>query len=81
MRIVVDLNRCQTYAQCCFLAPDVFQIRGEEILIYKPEPSEDQRLRVLRAQAACPVGAIAIEDQQSLEPLQNDSSGAPLCNV
>lgn len=81
MRIIVDLNRCQTYAQCCFLAPDIFQMRGEEILVYKPQPSDDQLLNVLRAQAACPVGAIAIEDQQNLEPVQEPSTGAPVWNV
>ena len=34
MRIVVDLNRCQGYAQCVFLAPDVFELRGDEALHY-----------------------------------------------
>ena len=36
MRIVVDLNRCQGYAQCAFLAPDVFTMHGEEALLYDP---------------------------------------------
>jgi ferredoxin len=30
MRIVVDLNRCQGYAQCVPLAPDVLKLVGEE---------------------------------------------------
>ncbi|MEU0836277.1 ferredoxin, partial [Streptomyces sp. NPDC005969] len=30
MRIVVDLTRCQGYAQCVFLAPKVFELHGEE---------------------------------------------------
>ena len=38
MRVVVDLNRCQGYAQCVFLAPDVFQLRGEEALHLRPQP-------------------------------------------
>jgi len=28
MRIVVDLNRCQGYAQCVPLAPDVLKLHG-----------------------------------------------------
>lgn len=32
MRLVVDLNKCQGYAQCAFLAPDVFAMHGEESL-------------------------------------------------
>jgi ferredoxin len=61
MRIVVDLNRCQGYGQCAFLAPEVFDLRGEEALMYNPGPDEAQRLPVLRAAAACPVQAIRVE--------------------
>jgi ferredoxin len=61
MRVVVDLNRCQGYGQCFFLAPDVFELRGEEALMYDPGPGETQRAAVLRAAAACPVQAIMVE--------------------
>jgi ferredoxin len=61
MRIVVDLNRCQAYAQCCFLAPSVFRLHGGEALFYDPAPDEAQREQVLRATAACPVQAIFVE--------------------
>lgn len=68
MRVVVNLTRCQGYAQCAFLAPDVFRMRGDEVLMYDPEPDDAQRERVLRAVAACPVQAIRvdrIEDSQA----------------
>lgn len=29
IQVVVDLNRCQGYAQCCFLAPSVFKLHGQ----------------------------------------------------
>ena len=61
MRLVVDLTRCQGYAQCAFLAPEVFRMRGDEALMYDPEPDEAQRERVLRAAAACPVQAIRVD--------------------
>lgn len=61
MRLVVDLNRCQGYAQCAFLAPDVFALYGEESLVYDPHPGEQQRERLARAVAACPVQAITAE--------------------
>jgi ferredoxin len=61
LRIVVDLNRCQAYAQCCFLAPEVFKLHGEEILMYDPEPEEVERDKIVRAAAACPVQAIIVE--------------------
>jgi ferredoxin len=59
--VVVDLNRCQAYGQCCFFAPDVFKLHGEEALWYDPAPDEAQREHVLRAAAACPVQAIVVQ--------------------
>ena len=61
IHVVVDLNRCQGYAQCCFLAPSVFQLHGEEALWYDPAPDDAQCEHVLRAAAACPVQAILVE--------------------
>ncbi|MER5178716.1 ferredoxin [Streptomyces sp. NPDC002896] len=61
MRLVVDLNRCQGYAQCAFLAPDVFTMHGDEALMYDPQPDDAQREHVLRAAEACPVKAITVE--------------------
>ena len=61
MRLVVDLNKCQGYAQCVPLAPEVFKLVGEETLTYDPNPDDSQRQRVLRAVASCPVQAILAE--------------------
>ncbi|MCC5474138.1 ferredoxin [Streptomyces sp. NPDC059680] len=61
MRLVVDLNKCQGYAQCAFLAPDVFAMHGDEALIYNPHAPEEQRERLARAVAACPVQAITAD--------------------
>ena len=61
IHVVVDLNRCQAYAQCCFLAPGVFKLHGEEALWYDPEPDASQREHVLRAAAVCPVQAIVVQ--------------------
>ena len=61
MRLVVDLNKCQGYAQCVPLAPDVLRLHGEEALVYDPTPDASQRQQVLRAAASCPVQAIIVE--------------------
>ena len=51
MRLVVDLTKCQGYAQCAFLAPEVFTIQGDEALTYGPprpvpsRPSDSTSLR------------------------------------
>ena len=36
MRIVVDLTRCQGYAQCAFLASESFRMIGDEALMFDP---------------------------------------------
>src|SRR5260370_25496348 len=74
LHVVVDLNRCQAYAQCCFLAPSVFELHGEEALWYDPAPDVAQREHVLRAAAACPVQAIVVECSR---PAGGDGAGAP----
>ncbi|KUO05994.1 ferredoxin [Streptomyces caeruleatus] len=61
VRIAVDLNRCQGYAQCAFLAPEVFAMHGEEGLLYDPDVDEAQREKLARAAAACPVQAILVD--------------------
>ena len=61
MRLVVDLNKCQGYAQCVPLAPEVLALVGEEALAYNPNPDDSQRQQVLRAAASCPVQAIILE--------------------
>jgi ferredoxin len=72
MRIVVDLNKCLGYAQCVPLAPEVLELSGEEALMYDPNPSENQRLRVLRAAASCPVQAILVDQLDAKEEVQRE---------
>ncbi|MFI7411999.1 ferredoxin [Streptomyces sp. NPDC049627] len=57
----MDLNRCQGYMQCAFLAPEVFAMHGEEALLYDPDVDEAQREQLARAAAACPVQAILVD--------------------
>ena len=66
MRIVVDLTRCQGYAQCVFLAPEVFELHGEEALRYDPAVPNEQVKRVRQAVAACPVQAIVMGEGVSV---------------
>ena len=68
MRISVDLNKCESYAQCCFFAPEVFELRGREVLLYRTEVGETQRRNVRQSVAACPVQAILIEDGPPDDP-------------
>src|SRR5258708_30997267 len=74
VKVVVDLTRCQGYAQCAFAAPDVFTIRGDEALLYDPAPADAQRAKILRAAAMCPVQAITLE---RASPLARDDLRQP----
>lgn len=67
MRVVVDLNRCQGYAQCCYAAPEHFELKGHEILFYDPAPPAEKRAEIERAVQACPVRAISL-DTGGFEP-------------
>jgi ferredoxin len=63
MRVVVDLNLCQSYGQCVFAAPAVFRWHGEESLEYDYAPDHRLSGEVARAAAACPVQAISTSDR------------------
>ena len=58
MKFVVDSNRCQGYAQCCYAAPDTFNLKGADLLVYNPAPSKQLRDQIERAVNACPVKEI-----------------------
>jgi ferredoxin len=60
MRIVVDLNRCESYVRCVFAAPSAFRLIGEEQLEFDYAPDDSLRVQVERAAAACPVQAISL---------------------
>ncbi len=62
LRVNVDLNLCQAYAQCCYAAPRHFRIDGREALFYDPAPSAEARADIERARISCPVQAIRVED-------------------
>ncbi|WP_132251258.1 ferredoxin [Methylobacterium segetis] len=68
LRVSVDLNRCQAYAQCCYAAPRHFRIEGREALYYDPAPSAADRDAIEQARIACPVQAIHVEDPERSAP-------------
>lgn len=63
MRIVVDYDRCESNALCMRVAPDVFQVRDDDILyVLNETPGEELRPKVEEAARLCPKQAISIED-------------------
>jgi ferredoxin len=63
MRVVVDFDLCESNALCMGLAPEVFEVRDDDLLYVLDEnPPEDLREKVEAAVRACPKNAISIVD-------------------
>ncbi|MCE7079885.1 ferredoxin [Streptomyces sp. ST2-7A] len=60
MKIVVDMNLCESHGQCVFAAPGVFSFDDEDTLVYEANPDDAARETVARAATVCPVRAITI---------------------
>ena len=63
MRIVLDESKCSSLGMCEAAAPDVFEVGDDGALqLLQVRPSPDRRADVEEAVAACPTGALSIED-------------------
>jgi NADPH-dependent 2,4-dienoyl-CoA reductase/sulfur reductase-like enzyme len=65
-----------------FAAPEVFRMRDAEALLYEPNPGDEQREKILRAAAACPVRAIMVDQAagESAAAASTRAAGAPADN-
>jgi ferredoxin len=63
MRVVVDFDLCESNALCMGIAPEVFEVREDDLLYVLDEhPAEELREKILMAVRTCPKNAISIED-------------------
>lgn len=63
MKVVVDLAVCQDHGQCCFAAPEVFQLDAAgKLVVLVDQPDETLRDRVEEAADVCPLQAITVLD-------------------
>lgn len=62
MRVVVDLAVCQDHGQCCFAAPEVFELDAAgQLVVLVENPDESLRDKVEEAADVCPLQAITLE--------------------
>jgi ferredoxin len=62
MKIVVDLDCCQSNALCMSVAPEVFDVRDDGMLyLLNEHPEEAQRAAIVEAARLCPTQAITVE--------------------
>jgi len=63
MRVVVDYDRCESNALCMAAAPEVFEVRDDDMLyVLNETPPENLRAKVEDAARKCPKQAITILD-------------------
>jgi ferredoxin len=61
MKVRVDLDRCQSHGECCFVAPEVFELDADDVLRWIEEPDDAMRERIELAASVCPVQAITLD--------------------
>jgi ferredoxin len=61
MKVKVDLEICESHGECGFVAPDVFELNDDDVLVWNPDPDESLKDKVLQAAAVCPTQAITVE--------------------
>jgi ferredoxin len=61
MRVEVDWESCESNALCMAAAPEVFEVRDDDLLyVLDEEPAEELRAKVEQAVLACPKAALSI---------------------
>ena len=61
MRVIVDWGRCESNALCMAAAPEVFEVRDDDLLyVLDEEPGEALRAKVELAVRSCPKVALSI---------------------
>ncbi|HZA57735.1 MAG TPA: ferredoxin [Solirubrobacterales bacterium] len=62
MKVVVDMNLCQSHGECAVVAPEVFELGDDDVLRWEEDVGEELREKVEEAVERCPMMAIRIED-------------------
>lgn len=63
MRVVVSFDRCESNALCVAAAPEVFEVRDDDLLYVLDEhPPAELRAKLEQAVRVCPKQAIVLED-------------------
>lgn len=62
MKVFIDERACAATGFCTRIAPGVFTLPGPDGPATAAAPAADQVDLVLAAEAACPTGAISVDD-------------------
>jgi ferredoxin len=62
MKVHVDMNLCQSHGECVVVAPDIFELGDDDVLVWQEDVDDSRRADMDEAVDACPMLAIRIED-------------------
>jgi len=62
MKVHVDMNLCQSHGECVAVAPDVFDLGDDDVLVWQEDVDDSRREDMEAAVDACPMMAISLED-------------------
>jgi ferredoxin len=61
IKVLVDMNLCQSHAECVAVAPEVFDLGDDDVLRWKEEVDDSRRAELEDALNVCPMAAIRLE--------------------
>jgi ferredoxin len=61
IKVIVDLDLCQSHGLCVFAAPDVFELGDDDLLRWSETVDESRRAALEEAENVCPMMAIRLE--------------------
>jgi len=61
MKIRVDYERCESHGRCMEAAPDIFEVREDDLMyVLQENPADDRRAAVELAVKSCPMQALSL---------------------
>ena len=61
IRVLVDMNLCQSHGECVFVAPEVFELGDDDVLRWEETAPDEYRAELEEAVNICPMAAIKLE--------------------
>jgi ferredoxin len=61
IKVIVDMNLCQSHGECVYAAPDVFELGDDDVLRWQEEVDDCRREALEEAVNVCPMMAIRLE--------------------
>jgi ferredoxin len=61
IKVIVDMNLCQSHGNCVLAAPEVFELGDDDVLRWQEEVDDAKRAELEEAVNVCPMTAIRLE--------------------